>query len=79
MRIGTIIGACVVFIALAFIPTKAQTRPNIIFIHADDLGYGDLSCYGQRKFKTPNIDRLAAEGMRFTQYYAGSTVCAPSR
>lgn len=57
----------------------AQTKPNIIFIHADDLGYGDLSCYGQRKFKTPNIDRLAAEGRRFTQYYAGSTVCAPSR
>jgi arylsulfatase A-like enzyme len=60
--------------------TPAQTRPpNIIFIQADDLGYGDLSVYGQRKFKTPNIDRLAAEGMRFTQYYAGSTVCAPSR
>jgi arylsulfatase A-like enzyme len=57
----------------------AQTKPNIIFIHADDLGYGDLSCYGQQKFKTPNIDRLASEGARFTQYYAGSTVCAPSR
>src|SRR5919106_624906 len=69
----------ILVVAFAFIPTKAQTRPNIIFIHADDLGYGDLSCYGQRKFKTPNIDRLAAEGMRFTQYYAGSTVCAPSR
>jgi arylsulfatase A-like enzyme len=65
--------------AFAFNPAIAQTRPNIIFIHADDLGYGDLSCYGQQKFKTPNIDRLAAEGMRFTQYYAGSTVCAPSR
>jgi arylsulfatase A-like enzyme len=57
----------------------AQTKPNIIFIHADDLGYGDLSCYGQQKFKTPNLDRLASEGARFTQYYAGSTVCAPSR
>jgi arylsulfatase A-like enzyme len=78
MRIGTFIGACIVLIA--FTATfSAQTRPNIIFIQADDLGYGDLSCYGQRKFKTPNIDRLAAEGMRFTQYYAGSTVCAPSR
>jgi len=65
--------------AIAFNTATAQTKPNIIFIHADDLGYGDLSCYGQRKFKTPNIDRLAAEGMRFTQYYAGSTVCAPSR
>lgn len=72
---------CVFVLTLssAFNTTTAQTRPNIIFIHADDLGYGDLSCYGQRKFKTPNIDRLAAEGMRFTQYYAGSTVCAPSR
>ena len=70
-----------VTIALAIfaMAAAAQTRPNIIFIHADDLGYGDLSCYGQRKFKTPNIDRLAAEGRRFTQYYAGSTVCAPSR
>ena len=54
-------------------------KPNIIFILADDLGYGDLGCYGQKKIKTPNIDRLAAEGMRFTQCYAGSTVCAPSR
>ncbi|MCE5187290.1 MAG: arylsulfatase [Planctomycetaceae bacterium] len=53
--------------------------PNIVFILADDLGYGDLGCYGQTKFQTPNIDRLAAEGMRFTQHYAGSTVCAPSR
>jgi arylsulfatase A-like enzyme len=59
------------------IPTERQ--PNIIFIHADDLGYGDLSCYGQKRFQTPNLDRLAAEGTRFTQYYAGSTVCAPSR
>lgn len=54
-------------------------KPNIIYILADDLGYGDLSCYGQKKFQTPNIDRLAAEGMKFTQHYSGSTVCAPSR
>lgn len=54
-------------------------KPNIIFIVADDLGYGDLSCYGQKKFDTPNIDKLASQGMLFTQYYAGSTVCAPSR
>ncbi|OHB65470.1 MAG: N-acetylgalactosamine-6-sulfatase [Planctomycetes bacterium RBG_13_50_24] len=54
-------------------------RPNIIFILADDLGYGDLGCYGQKAIKTPNIDKLAAEGMRFTDHYAGSTVCAPSR
>ncbi len=57
----------------------APRRPNIIFILADDLGYGDLGCYGQTKIKTPNLDRLAAEGMRFTDFYAGSTVCAPSR
>jgi arylsulfatase A len=58
---------------------QAGKRPNIIFIHADDLGYGDLSCYGQQKFTTPHLDRMAAEGARFTQYYSGSTVCAPSR
>jgi arylsulfatase A-like enzyme len=55
------------------------TRPNILLIQADDLGYGDLSAYGQSNFQTPNLDRLAREGIRFTQYYAGSTVCAPSR
>ncbi len=54
-------------------------KPNILFILADDLGYGDLGCYGQKVIRTPNIDRLAAQGMRFTQFYAGSTVCAPSR
>lgn len=57
----------------------ASDRPNIIFIMADDLGYADLGCYGQTRIKTPNIDRLAAEGMRFTQCYAGSAICAPSR
>lgn len=55
------------------------TKPNIIYILADDLGYGDLSCYGQQKFITPNIDKLASQGMLFTQHYSGSTVCAPSR
>jgi len=53
--------------------------PNIIYIMADDLGYGDLSCFGQAKFETPNIDSLAKEGVTFTNYYAGSTVCAPTR
>lgn len=57
----------------------AERAPNIIYIMADDLGYGDLSCFGQRKFDTPNIDRLASEGVTFTDYYAGSTVCAPTR
>ena len=56
-----------------------DTLPNIIYFIADDLGYGDLSCLGQEKFNTPNIDRLASEGMLFTQHYSGSTVCAPSR
>ncbi|MBN1342784.1 MAG: arylsulfatase [Phycisphaerae bacterium] len=56
-----------------------RARPNIVFIMADDLGYGDLGCYGQQQIVTPCIDRLAAEGVRFTQAYAGSTVCAPSR
>jgi arylsulfatase A-like enzyme len=54
-------------------------RPNIVYILTDDLGYGELGCYGQQKIRTPNIDRLAAEGMRFTQHYSGSPVCAPSR
>jgi arylsulfatase A-like enzyme len=57
----------------------ADRAPNIIYILADDLGPGDLSCNGQTHFQTPNIDRLAAEGMKFTQHYSGSTVCAPSR
>ncbi len=56
-----------------------MAQPNIVFILADDLGYGDLSSYGQNHFQTPNIDRLAAGGMRFSQHYSGSTVCAPSR
>ena len=59
--------------------TATSRRPNIVFILADDLGYGDLSCYGQERLSTPNIDRIAKEGMRFTQAYAASTVCAPSR
>jgi arylsulfatase A-like enzyme len=55
------------------------SKPNIIYILADDLGYGDLSCYGQTRFQTPNIDKMAARGMLFTQHYSGTTVCAPSR
>ena len=58
---------------------RQAQKPNVIFILADDLGYGDLGCYGQKLIQTPNLDQLAAEGMRFTQFYAGSTVCAPSR
>ena len=69
---------------LATLPAGARqppqsSKPNIILIHADDLGYGDLSAYGQAQFQTPSLDRLARSGIRFTQYYSGSTVCAPSR
>jgi len=58
---------------------KETTKPNIIFIMADDLGYGDLGCYGQEEILTPHIDRIAQEGLRFTQCYSGSPVCAPAR
>ena len=56
-----------------------NSLPNIIYILSDDLGYGDLGCFGQEFIYTPNIDRIAAEGIRFTDHYAGSSVCAPSR
>ena len=56
-----------------------REKPNIILIMADDLGWKELGCYGQKKIKTPHIDRLASEGMKFMQFYAGSAVCAPSR
>jgi len=57
----------------------ADRQPNVIYILADDLGYGDLGCYGQKVIQTPELDRMAKEGIRFTQFYAGATVCAPSR
>ncbi len=70
-------------VALATLPSIVQADtprpPNVILIIADDLGYADLSCYGQKKIKTPSLDRMAREGMRFTQCYSGSPVCAPSR
>jgi len=59
--------------------SEKEKLPNIIFIMADDLGYGDLACYGQQKMATPHIDSLAGEGIRFTQAYAGGPVCTPSR
>lgn len=67
------------FGALGALAAGAQEKPNIIYIMCDDMGYGDLACYGQQYIATPNIDRMAAEGMRFTQAYAGSPVSAPSR
>src|SRR5215212_2692965 len=59
-------------------PASAR-KPNIIFILADDLGYGDVGAFGQKKIRTPNLDRMAAEGMKLTAHYAGHNVCAPSR
>lgn len=68
-------------LSAAFLATglNAAEKPNLIWIMADDLGYGDLGCFGQKVITTPNIDRMAAEGMKFTHFYAGATVCAPSR
>lgn len=86
MRRSVVIGVTTLSVGLAVLatlqrPIQGQTssRPNIILIQADDLGYGDLSAYGQAQFQTPGLDRLAREGIRFTNYYAGTTVCAPSR
>jgi arylsulfatase A-like enzyme len=77
-RISLAICTSAALVSLAQI-SKKEPLPNIVYILADDLGYGDLSCYGQQKFSTPNIDRLAREGMLFTQHYTGCTVSAPSR
>jgi arylsulfatase A len=76
---------CIVARACFFCSTQAAadsnaiSKPNVVFIIADDLGWGELGCYGQKKIPTPNIDRLAAQGMRFTRHYSGAPVCAPSR
>jgi len=82
-RYNLIVNLAIVLLSTSCNPrvseNKEQSRPNIIYILADDLGYGDVGFNGQSIFKTPNIDRLAADGMVFTQHYSGSTVCAPSR
>ena len=75
----TSFGGCGRRVAASKPKALGMAQPNIIFIMADDLGYADLGCYGQKNIQTPNIDQLAEEGTRFTQCYAGSTVCAPSR
>lgn len=61
------------------ISAQKQTKPNVIIIYTDDLGYGDLSCYGATKVRTPNIDRIAKEGIMFTNAHATSSTCTPSR
>lgn len=68
-----------VFLAWSPLTAGEASKPNVILILADDLGWGDLGCYGQKKIRTPNLDKLAAGGIRFTQFYAGCPVCAPSR
>jgi arylsulfatase A-like enzyme len=85
-RRTTLLAAClaaIVGLCLPSVPGMAAAAgpppPNVVFILCDDLGYGDLGCFGQKKIRTPNIDRLAAEGMRFTQHYSGNAVCAPAR
>jgi arylsulfatase A-like enzyme len=77
--IVTLVGLLCLTACLNKAPERGEDKPNIIFILADDLGYGDLGCYGQEFIETPNIDHLAAGGMKFTQHYSGSPVCAPSR
>ena len=74
-----IASCCFVAIAAETSEAAETSKPNIVYILLDDAGYGDLSCYGQQKFSTPNIDRLANEGIKFTDHYSGSTVCAPTR
>ncbi|MCG8584152.1 MAG: sulfatase-like hydrolase/transferase, partial [Pirellulales bacterium] len=79
-RFAILVSTCLVATALqTAVCAKDTDRPNIIYIMVDDLGYGDLGCFGQKEVKTPNIDRMAAEGMKFTDHYAGHTVCRPSR
>lgn len=75
------LGLLLILLAVNLPTLLAQkpSKPNIIFILADDLGYGDIGCYGQQKIETPNIDKLAKMGVRFTSFYSGSTVCAPAR
>ncbi len=74
------VGAALVAVAtISAGPARQVRSPNIVLIVADDLGYGELGSYGQQKIRTPRLDRMAAEGMRFTQHYSGSPVCAPSR
>ena len=80
-RFRQLVCSCVMVILCCFTYAQAETtaQPNIVFIMADDLGYGHIGSYGQQHIKTPHLDTLAKEGMRFTNAYAGSSLCAPSR
>ncbi|NBQ24417.1 MAG: N-acetylgalactosamine-6-sulfatase [Verrucomicrobia bacterium] len=79
-RVASFLWRCLIITVFSAFPNPLQAlQPNILLIMTDDLGYGDLGCYGQTNIQTPHLDRLASEGMRWTQFYAGSTVCAPSR
>ncbi|HEX8041253.1 MAG TPA: sulfatase-like hydrolase/transferase, partial [Chryseosolibacter sp.] len=83
-KIGTIARTVTLVIAAvisqgALGQPKTERLPNIVYIYADDLGYAELGCYGQEKIRTPNLDRMAREGMRFTQHYTSTPVCAPAR
>src|SRR4051812_41865767 len=70
---------CAALCAVVALGAEPARKPNVVVILADDLGYGHVGCFGQKKIATPNIDRLAAQGMRFTQFYSGACVCAPAR
>src|SRR5688572_11177782 len=69
----------IVALAISVSFANAASKPNVIIIMADDLGYGDLGCYGHPSINTPNLDRMAAEGLRFTDFYSGQSLCTPSR
>ena len=71
--------ATLLSVAFFFISVSRAEHPNIIYIMADDLGWAELGSYGQEKIKTPHLNRIAAEGMRFTQHYTSAPVCAPAR
>ncbi len=77
--IGGAIGTAAVAGAMAQTPLRSSSRPNILFILADDMGWGDLSCYGRPDYQTPNLDKLAQQGMRFTNAYSAAPVCTPTR
>src|SRR5512145_871761 len=78
MNILRLLLRCAIFLA-AFASIATAARPNIVLIYADDLGYGDVSCYGATRVKTPNVDRLAEQGLRFTDAHSASATCTPSR